>query len=322
METTETNERTPLNIFVTAAAAPLGRTVTQRLAADGHKVYGVAKGKDEAAAVRAAGGMPVFADPTRAGEIASALRMAKAHVVIHLAPMSLNIIPLRAVDADPQTLVDGTAALVDGVQAAGGEAFLIHTSFAFLYAPSAAPAGEDAPLVDGETAPLLDAALKAERLVRRAPIKAAVLRAGYVYGPHMPGLADVQAALRAGRPLPAGDNPANWVHSDDLAQAIALAAAGQPAGEVFNIVDDSPVSPSAFVARFAEAQGLRTSGGLPGFMTRFLAGKTSALLLGLGASASNQHAKAALGWQPRYATYASGIDQTLMTWRAEMVVRT
>lgn len=322
METTDTSERTPLNIFITAAASPLGQTVIKRLAADGHKVYGVAKGKDEAATVRAAGGMPVFADPTRAGEIASALRMAKADVVIHLAPMSLNSVPLRAIDADPQALAAGTAALVDGVQAAGGDAFFIHTSYAFLYAPSTTPAGEDAPLVDGEDAPLLEAALKAERLVRRAPIKAAVLRAGYVYGPHTPGLSAILTTLRAGRPLPAGDKPANWVHTEDLAQAIALTAVQQPAGEVFNIVDDSPVSPSAFLARFAEAQGLKAPGSVPGFLTRFVAGKTSALLLSLSASASNQHAKAALGWQPRYATYTSGIDETLMTWRAEMAVRT
>ena len=121
-----------LNVFITGGSDPIGLALTRMLVAAGHRVIGMTDGSDGASRVREAGGLPVFADPVRAGEIRGMLVMAKADVVIHAAPMSANEIPVTAWDYTPEQLIDETAALIEAAREAGVERAL-HLSYALVY---------------------------------------------------------------------------------------------------------------------------------------------------------------------------------------------
>jgi nucleoside-diphosphate-sugar epimerase len=276
-------------------------------------------GKDGAVLVRQAGGLPLFVDPTRAGEIQGMLAMSKANVVLHLAPQQFNGLPFRARSYDAAALLAETQTLVEAAQAAGVE-FIVHTSYAFLYGDTGSrPADESAALtsVDDD---FIAAAIQAERAVLDGPVPACVLRAGYVYGPDSPDLVGLAATLRLGRPVTAGENAANWIYTEDLAQAVVLAAQQRPAGEVFNIVADKPASPDRFLDDFAAAMGLDQPGRLPGFLARARLPRTASVLLDFATLCSSARAREKLGWQPRYSDHAAGLEEVLLSWRAQSAV--
>ncbi|MDX1994364.1 MAG: NAD(P)-dependent oxidoreductase [bacterium] len=341
-----TEERAPVNVFVTGASSPLGLAVVRALAADGHKVTGMTDGKDGAIAVRAAGGLPVFSDPLSASEIKAMMKMSKAEIVVHLD--NFSSLPFRS-QLDPERIKKSAIAITSAAEGAGAK-YLVALSYAFVYATEsghdsheghddhgghdahgAHGHGHAAPTLlteDAATAvvtenSLLKAALHADATLQEANIPACILRTGFVYGPRLTDTEVLAETLRAGRSLPAGESHtlANWVHLDDLAQAVRLVVNRPPTDTTYNIVDDKPMSPADFLAQFAKSMGLQVPGRMPGFLSRVLGGRTSSALLELSAAASNAKARDELGWKPTYPTAEKGIEHTLFIWRSEMQVR-
>jgi nucleoside-diphosphate-sugar epimerase len=315
----QTPEETALSALITGGALDPARRVTRLLVAAGHKAAAITNGRAEAGLVRQAGGLPLFVDPARAGEVRGMLAMSKVNVALHLAPQRFNGLPFRARSYDAAALLAETQALVQAAQAAGVD-FIVHTSYAFLYGNTgSSPADESAALTSADD-DFIAAAIQAERAVLEGPVPACVLRAGYVYGPDSPDLVSLAETLRLGRPVTAGENPASWVYAEDLAGAVVLAAQSRPAGEVFNIVGDKPVSPDRFLDDFAAAMGLDQPGRLPGFLARARLPRTAATLLDFATRCSNARAREKLGWQPRYADHSAGIEEVLLSWRAQAAV--
>lgn len=315
-KSTEEQEAGPLSALITDGAGGTGQTVTRLLVDSGYKVAGMTTGSAGASLVRAAGGLPVYAEPTRAGEIRGMLKMAKAAVLVHLLPQAANVPPFVAQNYDVDLIVSSTRAALEAAEEAGVE-FFIHTSATYLYGNTDGTATEDSRLAEANE-PIITAGREAERLVLESGLAACVLRPGYVYGPHSSEIKALADTFRAGRPINAGDGGANWIHAADLGKAIALAAEVRPAGEVFNITDDTPASTGEFLNDFAEAMGLQAPGRMPGVMTRTFGDKTAAALLELSTRVSNAKAKEKLGWKPEYATHQAGIEQVLLSWRAAM----
>jgi nucleoside-diphosphate-sugar epimerase len=272
--------------------------------------------------VRTDGGIPVYAEANHRGEIKSMMKMANADVAIHLAPQAANEVPFLAGHDDPQALVEGTDAFVKAAEDAQAR-FLIHTSFAYLYGDmKGKTVDETAPLTHIDH-PLLLAGRRAEKIAHDSSVPACILRAGYLYGPESKSLSALSTALTIGRPsIPVGkgENFANWIHVEDLASALVLAAEQHPADETFNIADDAPVTPGEFLAGFATALGLPPPG-KPGLMAHIFPNKVATLLLGVSVKADNGKAKAHLGWTPKYPSCDSGIEQVLLVWRASMATR-
>jgi nucleoside-diphosphate-sugar epimerase len=315
---------TNLSVFLTGGNTGLGREVTRQLVTRGHRVTATVNDLESAAALRAAGGLPVYNDLFRAGEIASVLKMAEANVVVNLAPQAVNGLPFSTTDWDYYTrlLGEGAAALAAGA-AQAGVSFIVHTSFTFLYG-HAANADETAALVADN--PLFAAAAAGEKAVLNGTVPGCVLRTGFTYGSGSASIFTLRDTLRAGRSLMLGDehHTVSWTHESDLAQAVVLAVEQQPAGEIFNIVDDNPASTSAFVDHFAESFGVVRPGrqNLPPFLANAILNKIFQAMLGVSASAKNDKAKAQLGWAPRYPHHKQGIEQTLLAWRAEEAANT
>ena len=100
METTESNEKVALSVFISAGTSLVGRAVTRACVAAGHKVTAMTTNRAGAEIIRADGGLPVYAEAHHAGEIKSMMTMAKADVAVHLAPQLANEAPFLGVDVD------------------------------------------------------------------------------------------------------------------------------------------------------------------------------------------------------------------------------
>jgi nucleoside-diphosphate-sugar epimerase len=305
-----------LHVFLTGASTPIGREVTRHLVARGHQVTGLTQGSEGAAQVRQDGGLPVYSDMFRAGEVRSMLSVAQADVVVHAAALAMNGFPTRALAWDDRVLTDATAALLEAAQAKAVK-FFVYPSFAFLYADSHAPVDENGKLRRGE---FFRPALKAEELVKASPVPHAILRFGTVYGPHDTGLKELGDSLRRSRPVVLEKGAANWVYASDAAAAIVAAVEKQPAGAVLNIVDNQPVSTSEFAGYLATAMGAQPPSAPNALLRSRLIGPAQAAILGTDVRVSNAAAKAALEWSPRYADYRAGLDHALLGWRAEAPV--
>ena len=126
----EITEIAPLNVLVTGATGALGREVTRQLSAAGHHVVGTTNGYENAAIVRADGGIPAYPDLLRAGEIRSIMLASKTDVVINCAPQIANHLPQKPAHWDARLVNEGVAALLEAAQAAEVK-FVVHTSYAF-----------------------------------------------------------------------------------------------------------------------------------------------------------------------------------------------
>lgn len=305
MTDTQIIPTTPESVFLTGAAGGLGREVTRRLVAAGYRVTGVGSGSADAVKVRAAGGIPAYPNLYRAGELRSVMIGAGAKIVINLAPQLPNHVPQVAAQWDEQ-LAEATTALMEASAQAGVE-YVIHTSYAFADAR------------DDDAKAVLRATRAAERVALNGSVPACVLRFGFLYGGESDELIQLRDTLRTGRPILAGpdDTHAQWVHITDAARAVMLAVEQRPTGTLFNIVDDQPVSPSAFLNHFVDSLGFSLASGLPQFALRRMLPKAQLAILNLNTHADNTAAKETLGWKPRFTSYKQGIEDTLLSWRAQ-----
>lgn len=309
---------TPLNVFITGGLTAAAREATRLCVARGHKVTILTEGSEGAARARQDGALPAFSDPYRAGELKSLFKMAAADVVLHFAPQSVNGFPSRDGCANfDHLLTKGTAALLEAAQDAGVK-FIVHTSFAFLYGDvhgeTVTEASSDHPV------PAFRAAADAEAHVLGGNVPACVLRAGIVYSGEDAALRAIGESIQRGRAVYLGDSHKlhNWIYAADLASAAVHAAEQQPAGQRFNVTDDHPVSAADFVAHMASILGLSVSNNasLPQFILERLTSAMQREVLATSARVSSAKIREALGWQPRFASYKAGLEQTLLDWRA------
>ena len=107
-----------------------------------------------------------------------------------------------------------------------------------------------------------------------------------------------------------GTGVSSFIHVDDAAAAtVAAVERGEPG--IYNVVDDDPAPMSEWVPAYAEAIGAKPPRRIPAWLARLIAGKqTVAMATGLR-GASNAKAKAALGWEPAYASWRQGFRQGL-----------
>jgi nucleoside-diphosphate-sugar epimerase len=302
-----------LHVFLTGASTPVGREVTRLLVSRGHRVTGLTQGSEGAAQVRQDGGLPVYSDMFRAGEVKSMLAVAKADVVVHAAALAMNSFPTAGLTWDDRVLTDATAALLEAAQAKEVK-FFVYPSFAFLYADSHMPVDESGKLRKGA---FFRAALKAEELVNASPVPHAILRFGTVYGPHDTGLRALGDGLMRSRPMVLEKGALNWVYVSDAAAAIVATVEKQPAGAVLNVADNQPASSSDFVTYLANAMGTQPPAAPNPLLRSRLNTPAVAAILGTDVRVSSERAKAELGWSPRYADYRAGVENALLAWRAE-----
>ncbi len=306
------------NVLIASPYGATSQALTKQLVKASYTTYTIATNSQTAAALREIGGIPIFMDMTRTGELASNLKMAKAHVLISFSPL-VQLLPFSTKQTTTaESIATATAATLEAAEEARVE-FIIFVSSTLLYGASAGVVDESVVLKDAGH-PLLKAAITAEKQVSASLIPHCIVRAGYLYSADSPGLSELAQKLPTGQMFPSGDphHHAGWIHSDDLASALAQVVNKRPEGEVFNVVDNDPASPYAFLSHFGKALGVSTSSPIPNPITMLFPSKGAADLLGLNAQPSNAKAKEQLDWSPKFAGHQDGIEDVLLTWRAAM----
>jgi nucleoside-diphosphate-sugar epimerase len=312
----------PLRFFITGGDTGAGMAFLQAAARRGYKVVAAtANGTEGAVTIRQLGGIPVYPDLTRAGEIRSVMLMSRADVVVHFAAQDINGPAQHAVDYVP--LADkvrlSTAALV---QAAGdvGVKRMILPGFAFLYGDTGDESVTEEANIQTGNAFYNDAAA-AEALVLDGGIPGYVLRCGYLYGGHSLALDGLVNDLRKSNALPRGHGIAPWLHINDLIAAVLAIAERDPGSEsvaqIYNLADGDDMTHPEFTKALAQEMGLGEPSTMSGFLEPFRVGDVQQMLLNQTTHIDTSRARDDLGWQPEFTTKSAGLDRMFMQWHAE-----
>jgi nucleoside-diphosphate-sugar epimerase len=304
-----------MRVFVAGATGAIGRPLVRELIARGHAVVGLTRTEEAAAALRAAGAEAAVADVFDSERLTAAVVRAKPDAVIHQLTKIQRVVDLRRLARDlaatNRLRVEGTRILAAAAVKAGAMRFLSQ-SIAFAYAPEGPTplAAEAEPIwTEGPraTRPLAEALVALERTTLETPsLSGTVLRYGYFMGPgtaYAPGGGLFEAVSRRHVPIPGrGTGVFSFIHVDDAARATVLALEKRATG-VFNVVDDTPIAFGDFLPAYAQSIGAARPRRVPAFLVRLGAGAYGALVLLRQRGASNEKARSALGFAPRYRSW-------------------
>lgn len=219
-----------------AGCGYVGIRAGMELACQGHEVWGLRRSAGSAADLRAAGISPVAGDITRP-ETLRAIANRFDWVVCCASATGGGAERYREVYAE------GLRNLVDWLAASPPQRF-VYTSSTSVYGQT------DGSVVD-ETSPtqpteetgqiLVEAEEVLLAAVRERQFPAVVLRLAGIYGPGR-GYWLKQFIRGEARLEGSVDRVLNMIHRDDAAEAITAALQRGRPGEVYNVVDDEPVS--------------------------------------------------------------------------------
>ena len=305
-----------LNVLVTGGAESAGLATVRALLKQGHKVVATACDADGALAIRQLGALPVYPDLGRASEVQSIFEFAKADVLVHAGPQFYGGVPHASSDYAAYTdqLVAFTSSVVQAAVKHGIRR-VVSLSFAYLYDAHDAAKEGDHDAHDSDYAPML----AAEAALRESGLNGFIVRAGYIYGGNSASTTALADSIKRSRRLPAGMQPASWIHEDDLATAIVtlLETDSDVSGvEIINAADDTPRSPNDFAVTTCAALGLSApSFASAGFLSMLRQTTFRDKLLEREIVISSAKLKDSFGWQPRHGNVESGLDATALVWR-------
>jgi nucleoside-diphosphate-sugar epimerase len=216
-------------VFLAGANGAIGRRLVPQLVKAGFVVFGTTRKPDSAREIEQLGARPVVVDVFDYPALASALRAAQPHTVMHqltdLPKARTGALSEEAVRSNARLRDEGTRKLVDA--AIGARAHrLIAQSLAWVYASGTKPHTEEQPLdvaATGTAAITVAGVVALERLTLNSPpLEGVVLRYGQLYGP------GTWNTAQSG-PVP--------VHVDAAAYAALLAARSDRTG-IFNIIEE------------------------------------------------------------------------------------
>jgi nucleoside-diphosphate-sugar epimerase len=225
-------------ILVTGATGKVGSHLVPRLLAEGFRVRALVRPGPAVQPLREQGAEIAEGDLLRAESLDSPL--SGVGTVIHLAAFFRGATPEQAREVN----LVGTERLAAAAQRAGVRNF-IFTSTSNVYPPGLdRPAREldsPGPVVPSHPYPASKTAAEAKlmELNHTGSFGLTVLRLGFVYGEGDRHVWEIGAHL-------SGWNPArrmHCVHHADVGQAVTrVLRLGAPAGKVYNIADDAPIS--------------------------------------------------------------------------------
>jgi nucleoside-diphosphate-sugar epimerase len=182
---------------------------------------------------------------------------------------------------------------------------LVHASFAFVVGQP-----KDDPLRS-----LVETILECEQLVLSGPVRACVVRLGYIYGPETADLRAYRKAFGIGRPYWAGPADAlqYHLHQYDAVDALLAAAKRRNAGKVFYATDAKPVPFMQFMDDFARRVGTRFPLHVPRIATpviRLIVREEHMQQTALAMPARAPKPRVP-GWRPAFGDYRKGLDQVV-----------
>lgn len=279
-----------MRMFVVGATGVLGRQVLPRLVERGHSVSAVARHALDVARLRRLGIDAHSGDILNADTLREPLR--GCDVALHLATAIPPAGPRMDWSRNDRIRREGTRNLLSVAQEQGVRCY-VQQSITFMY-------GDGGDQLVTEEHPLepydqISSAREMEEAVRASSLEWVILRGGWFYGP---GTGREEAWRREadqGTLVLPGDGLAlvSLIRVEDMARAVVLAAETAPAGAIYNVVDDTPVSYSELY-RYVAAQMMAPEPPSGGQQVASL-------------GCSNAAIRRALGWEPAWPSYRSGL---------------
>jgi nucleoside-diphosphate-sugar epimerase len=298
-----------MRILVTGASGFIGQTLCPMLLERGHEVSGLVR----RAGSEPPGTEPVTCDLSDGPRLVEAIATARPDCVIHLAAEIASQRHARRVQA---VNVDGTAKLIDACLAsAGGDT----PGPRFVFASTVVTGDAHGALLTEETplpvkTPYGRSKQEGERLVLGSGLPAVAVRPSHVYGPGGWYAEELVPRLRQpGRFAVIGSGQNLWdvVHVEDVVGALTMAAESAPAGSIYHVVDDEPVTFRDFMAFTASTLGVGAPRSIPAPIARLAAGRNAVDAVVRSARSSNAKIKRDLGWSPRFPSFREGIPSAL-----------
>jgi nucleoside-diphosphate-sugar epimerase len=309
-----------MRVFVAGASGAIGKPLVRQLLAAGHEVTGMTRHEERAEEIRRSGADAVVCDVFEADRLRDAVVAAKPDAVVHM----LTALPAKFnprsnyLAATNRLRTEGTRNLVAATRAAGAKR-LVAEGIAFFYESSGDRVkDEEAPVataLPGHYGDAYRAALDLEGQVTEAEgIVGLVLRCGWLYGPGTyydhGGSTAAEVRKRRFPIVGAGTGTFSFVHVEDVASA-AVAALGQGASGVYNVVDDDPAPLHEWLPVYASVLGARPPHRVPAWLAKRLAGRVVAEAALQLRGASNAKAKRELGWEPDHPSWRQGFRDSL-----------
>lgn len=275
----------------------IGRHVIPHLQRAGHTVTGLTR---RPGAVQGTGANELVADLGDRAAFLAALEGREFDAVIHHATaMARHPRSYGQMRATNRLRSEGTSALIAAARATGASRFVTASAF-YGYGLDdlgAHPLDEDEAFGEkhgGPIDPVYKALVTNEQQARA--FGGVALRLGLVYS----ASGEVPRVPKHWR----GELP--FVHIDDVASATA-AALHAPAGALYNIVDDDPVSWAGLQTERARAFAQPAPATVPAWWLRRAAPFAGTLLTTTSMRLSNARARDELGWAPAFGSYVDGL---------------
>jgi len=293
-----------VRVLVTGASGFLGGAVCEELIGRGHDVDALVRRKGS----EPPGTNAVAGDLTDGGSLTRAVESGEPECVVHLAA---EIASQRDPKKIHEANVEGTRRLIASCEAAGVRR-MVFTSTVVTGDAKGALLDEQTPL-PVETA-YGRSKQQGERLLRESSLEEVLIRPSHVYGPG--GWFAEEFVNRLRQPgrfavIGPGENWWDVVRVEDVASACTDAAEHAPAGALYHVVDDEPISFYDFVALAATALGTGAPRHIPVWLARLVAGSDPVRAVTRSAKSSNARIKSELGWAPRFSSARQGVPDAI-----------
>jgi 2-alkyl-3-oxoalkanoate reductase len=303
-----------MRIFVTGATGVLGRHLVPGLVTAGHEVTAITRTPGKVAQLREAGAEPVVLDGLDREAVVAAVRAAAPEVIVHEMTALADMRSLRHADqvfaGTNELRTRGTDNLLAAAAQAGTRRVIAQGyAGAAPDKPSGGALKTEADPLDWRSIPgavQMPAAITyVDTTVPDAVPEGIVLRYGIFYGP---GASDPVVEMVRKRRLPViggGTGVWSFIEATDAAAA-TIAAVGEGAPGVYNVVDDDPAPVAEWLPYLAQVAGAKPPLRLPAWLGRLLAGEFVVAQMTTSRGSPNEKAKKELGWAPRYASWRQG----------------
>ncbi|THK36446.1 NAD(P)-dependent oxidoreductase [Ensifer sp. MPMI2T] len=296
-----------MKIFIAGATGVIGLPLVRALSTLGHQVTGMTRPGPGPDRLRQLGAEVSFADAFDPDAVHRAIEAAAPDVVID----QLTWLPanpadiIKAMPNDTRLHREGGANLVAAAEKLGVRRYIMQSRGFYLEAPAGRLADEtaklryDAPGEIGASTRTIGA--YEDRVLASPSLDGVVLRYGFFYGPgtwYRPeGTIADQARKGESAIIGEGNGVWSFVHIDDAIAATVAALSAEPG--VYNVVDDDPLPVAVWLPAFARWVGAPEPKRLSVEEALTSAGEEAVYYHTRLTGASNDRAKAELGFTPR-----------------------
>jgi nucleoside-diphosphate-sugar epimerase len=229
-----------MKILVTGATGKVGSRFVPRLLAKGHEVSILVRDAAKASALAELGAQVVIGDLFNANTLPPAVEGMDA--VIHLAALFRTFTDNEGII---KTNHEGTVALANAAMTAGVKRFIFVSTGNVYSSGYKHPAREDDPVNINDPRAYSSSKIAAEQellsLHKTTGFDVRVLRLGFVYGDRDPHIEEIIPLLKKMKRH--SGSRMHMVHHLDVAQALILLLNNNGLnGEIFNVVDDAPIT--------------------------------------------------------------------------------